>query len=476
LPQVYTPYQPPNKGNVQQNVQPIGEYPVADLKKDIHIEVPKRVDEPKIENTIEGKISEGIAKAQIIQNKEISKKKEEIELAGKDAPSKQEIKKEENPKNIMSDLLLNDTAIKMVSVVKNEVPKKAKKLTYTKEYLLSFRETCKARPFHMKDINVPLIKWKPPVNEDIRVKTIKEVRNLLNKFAKSNYKEYTKLILSMTYTGEVLMEVAKILFNKAVKEASYVEFYMELCDQLMKKFKSTELNFRKMFITKCQSIFEENKDNEYDQVLKDVDEDERRSKNRMRLFGNMKLIGELFIRGALNDQVLLQCFTKLFNDKTEEAIENLCHLVNKVGKAVYYYFAYTQGQTSLKKKSMLKIKSLTKDAFDEYIDKLIDMKSDPKLSTRVKFMLQDVIDARETDWMAVFDEFVVKENNTNKIVFHVKEKPKIEKKEEVKTEVVVDDPKVAQRELRKSSLNETSILGVGLDIYANVKLDEITRV
>jgi len=134
---------------------------------------------------------------------------------------------------------------------------------------------------------------------------IKSIREYLNKFAKSNYKEYIKKIIAIDYKTEVLVEIAKILFNKAVKETNYVELYMELCDQLMRKFKSPEKNFRKMFIQKCQSIFEDNLDNEYNTVLKDVDEEERKQKNKLRLLGNMKLIGELYIRGALNDNVLV---------------------------------------------------------------------------------------------------------------------------------------------------------------------------
>jgi hypothetical protein len=147
-----------------------------------------------------------------------------------------------------------------------------------------------------------------------------------------------------------------------------------------------------------------------------------------------------------------------------------------VGKAVYYFFAYSQGQTSLKKRPKLKIKTLTKDSFDEYIDRLIDMKSNPAMSSRVKFMIQDIIEVRDTEWVKVFDEFVVKENDTNKIVFHAKEMPKKKEAHKEEKAPMLEDPKVVQRELRKSSLNETNILGIGLEVYASVKLDEATRV
>jgi hypothetical protein len=356
-----------------------------------------------------------------------------------------------------------------------EAKKEARKRTiYDRAYLYTFKEKCKKRPFHMKEINIPLNKWSPPAIDDQRIKNIKEIRSMLNKFAKANYMEYTKQIVSKEYSPEELSELVKILFNKSVKESLYVEYYMELCDQMMKKYKGKEPNFRKLFISKCQSLFEETKQDMYDSTLNDVDEDERKEKSKTRLLNNIILIGELFVRGALTESILQSIIERLLKDKTESSVENLCKIFSKIGETVYTAFAYQQEQTSKKKKPSIKLKAITKEIFDEYIDNLIEYKNDEKISSRIKIAIQDIIDARDDKWVKAFDEFVVKENSNNKVVFIPKQHTKEEEKQPPKLDSI--DPKVLQRENLKKSLNEVSVLGIGLEPFTNVKLDETSRV
>jgi len=58
-------------------------------------------------------------------------------------------------------------------------------------------------------------------------------------------------------------------------------------------------------------------------------------------------------------------------------------------------------------------------------------------------------------------------------VFHPVTK---DKKDDDEFRAVLVDPIVEQREQLKGSLNETSILGIGLEPFSKVKLDETTRV
>ena len=393
------------------------------------------------------------------------------------------LKSEEIKQTALTEIIPNKTQpidsdkqeIKKVCYLPNPTTKEStlKFIKYEAEYIRTFREKCHARPFHMKEVNLPLLKWKPPINEDAQVIIIKEVRNILNKISKSNYKEMArKIVNDFQYTPTVLEELSKILFNKAVKEACYVEYYMELSDMLFKKFKSAEMNFRKMFISRCQSLFEGKVSEDMEKYV-DVDDEEKRIKHKLRLMGNMKLIGELFIRAALNEEIVFLCINRLTVQVTEENVENLCYLYRKIGKSIYQFTAYASGQTSLKKKPRMKIKKLTKELFDDYIDKLADIKATNLISSRIKFMIQDILELRETEWAQVFDEFIVKENSSNKIVFHVKHYPiPVQTKEPLNIQA---DPKIEARELRKSSLNETSILGIDLEQFGKVKLDEKAR-
>ena len=80
--------------------------------------------------------------------------------------------------------------------------------------------------------------------------------------------------------------------------------------------------------------------------------------------------------------------------------------------------------------------------FDDFIDMLIDKKKEPSLGSRLKFMIMDIIEARDNEWVKAYDEFIVKENSTNKIVFQLKEKPIIQSSPVVAKELF-EDPKIA---------------------------------
>jgi len=102
---------------------------------------------------------------------------------------------------------------------------------------------------------------------------------------------------------------------------------------------------------------------------------------------NIKLISELFVRGAINESIVQACVEKLFNEKTPQAAENLAILISRIGMSLYMAYAYQEGQTTLKKKPKIKVKALTKEIFDDYIDRLHNFMQLTDLSSRTKFML-----------------------------------------------------------------------------------------
>jgi hypothetical protein len=113
-------------------------------------------------------------------------------------------------------------------------------------------------------------------------------------------------------------------------------------------------------------------------------------KKKERMLDNTKLIGQLFIRGALIDSAVISCFTRLFKNPTEDSIENLSHLFLTVGKKLYEKYAADADQAMTPKKSKIRIKNLSKEVFDDYADRLIELKQTPELPTRLKFMIMDV--------------------------------------------------------------------------------------
>ena len=186
----------------------------------------------------------------------------------------------------------------------------------------------------MRPIDMPLrsnvnIKF-TPYEQEPRSETAEAVRNLrilLNKLAKENFARISDTILNnFVYTSEILQDFARILFNKCVKEPSYIDVYMQLADQLFRKFNVPKgkpipngmegMNFKKIFLTFCQKTFENQENEDFLKDLpNDLDEEEKKLKKKQRIFGNMKLIGQLFIRGDISDIVVKTCVERLLKEK-----------------------------------------------------------------------------------------------------------------------------------------------------------------
>lgn len=375
---------------------------------------------------------------------------------------------------------------------------------YQVVYLQQFRPKCQRRPKDMRVIEIPLksninIKFEPyeEVQRSEAAETVRNLRILLNKLARDNFARISDSILNnFSYNAEILEELAHILFNKCVKEHAYIDVYMQLVDQLFRKFRSTakpgepektpSLNFRKMFIVKCQSTFENKSTDEFLKELpSDLDEEEKRQKKRQRMFGNTKLIGQLFIRGAIPDAVVKTCFERLFKEAKEDNIENLCHLFLTIGKGMYEKFAYDAQQTTSTRIPKIKLKVLNKEIFDDYVDKLVAMKQADGITSRIRFMIQDVVDARNEEWNNAFDKFPVPAHPgkpRDGVVEYRKKTRSIEKPDfpvppvpEPKVDVP-SDPKLVQHELRKKSMNEQNVFGRNIEKFQKTQLDERVRV
>ena len=360
---------------------------------------------------------------------------------------------------------------------------------YQITYLLQFRAKCQNKPRDMRPIEIPVksnmnFKFEGYGKEkhSETAEAIKNLRILLNKLAKDNFPRVSDSILNSDYNAEIMKNLVNILFNKCVNEHTYIDLYMKLVDQLFIKFKKGNnldgLNFKKLFIEKCQETFEEASDDFLKEFAVDLDEEEKKQKRKKRMSGNTKLIGQLFIRGALADTVVVSCFTRLFKNPTEDSIENLCHLFLTVGKNLYEKYAADAGQAMNPKKSKIRIKSLNKELFDDYVDRLIELKQAPELPSRLRFMIMDVTEAQNNDWNNAFDKFVVPGNGKGVIIYRKKTKS-IEVPNtapHVSEQMLAPDPKVEMHEMRKKSMNEQNVFGCNIERFQKTQIEERIRV
>ena len=100
---------------------------------------------------------------------------------------------------------------------------------------------------------------KPLTEADKFNKLVGELRILLNKLSLTNFDTISdKILNNFTYTPSLLYELMKMIFVKSTGEHSYLDVYVKLCSLLFKKFRDQEnheMNFKKLWVSKCQKQF-----------------------------------------------------------------------------------------------------------------------------------------------------------------------------------------------------------------------------
>ncbi|CAH2300954.1 eukaryotic translation initiation factor 4 gamma 1 isoform X1 [Pelobates cultripes] len=249
--------------------------------------------------------------------------------------------------------------------------------------------------------------WKPPMkraNEDHTLakaqELVRKVRSILNKITPQTFQHLTKQVKDLSiHTEYQLKGVVEVIFEKAVAEPHFAVVYASMCNWLMMLEVPTEDNpeesitFRRLLIRLCQKEFErvENGNEKTEKLQKELDaatsprekallKDELSdacNKARRRYQGNITFIGELFKLKFLSEDTMKDCLMKLLNRNSEESIECICILLTTIGKSL------ENGQCRL----------------DNYISKIDIFIKNQKTSSRIRFMVQDVMELRKNNWV-----------------------------------------------------------------------------
>uniref|UniRef100_A0A665VAA1 Eukaryotic translation initiation factor 4 gamma 1-like n=1 Tax=Echeneis naucrates TaxID=173247 RepID=A0A665VAA1_ECHNA len=230
----------------------------------------------------------------------------------------------------------------------------------------------------------------------------KRLRSILNKLTPQKFQELMKQVTELTIdTEERLKGAIDLIFEKAISEPNFSVAYANMCRCLMGLKVPTSdkpglfVNFRKLLLNRCQKEFE--KDQDDDEIFekkqkemeasKDDEERERlrveleeaRDKARRRSLGNIKFIGELFKLKMLTEAIMHDCVVKLLKNHDEESLECLCRLLSTIGKDLDFEKA--------------------KPRMDQYFNQMDKIIKERKTSSRIRFMLQDVLDLRRSNWV-----------------------------------------------------------------------------
>ncbi|CDJ41260.1 hypothetical protein ETH_00011725 [Eimeria tenella] len=238
---------------------------------------------------------------------------------------------------------------------------------------------------------------------DPRERKRRSLNALLNKLTIDNFGVVCeKICLEAEQFDSVadLELLSDLLFNKAVSEPEYSEMYADLYQIIRWRSpdftvpgEERKINFHRTFVNRCQDEFERLQgknvllitEEERAECQDADDEAKLLKKKKTRVLGNMRFIGELFLRRALSPNVLNDVVHALvFSSKgdafpDEHFIECLTELLTTIG--------YTMDSQDSSRAMM-----------NEFIGKLQELQLRAGYSSRITFKIQDLLDLRQRHW------------------------------------------------------------------------------
>uniref|UniRef100_A0A4W6C2C5 Eukaryotic translation initiation factor 4 gamma 1 n=1 Tax=Lates calcarifer TaxID=8187 RepID=A0A4W6C2C5_LATCA len=240
--------------------------------------------------------------------------------------------------------------------------------------------------------------WKPSMKKTVRsrggeeteendseqIKTqelFKRVRSILNKLTPQKFQQLMKQVTELTIdTEERLKGVIDLTFEKAISEPDFSVAYANMCRCLMGvifdiKNPPSLCSFHFFILNTC-NIFPWQEE-EKQRLIEELED--AKDKARRRSLGNIKFIGELFKLKMLTEVIMHDCIVKLLKNHDEESLECLCRLLSTIGKDLDFEKA--------------------KPRMDQYFNQMEKIIKERKTTSRIRFMLQDVLDLRRNNWV-----------------------------------------------------------------------------
>jgi len=234
----------------------------------------------------------------------------------------------------------------------------------------------------------------------------REVMNTLNKVTPQNFDTLLDKMANLKLSSEFYIEkLVKYIVNKALGEPLYGELYAEMCctlNQVVDRCLSsceeptTEFGttsdvhdislgvFKRLMVKECHLAFDEVFRTDYPETTTDIFEQYLLREHRQKMFGAMQFIGHLLNVEFIQEDMLLQMFSRLLNDVNrstlEFQIECLCKLLRTVGGTIEY--------------------QRKKEPIEQCFQELELVKLENVFCSRVKFAVLDIVELRANNWVS----------------------------------------------------------------------------
>lgn len=276
--------------------------------------------------------------------------------------------------------------------------------------------------------------WKPSFmnntvvddNDDVEI-LCRKVRGILNKLTPEKFEPLLEQIQLLNISSsEKLASVINLVFEKAIDEPNFASAYAMLCKNLTKPIEDKEARektsatqqspFKKELVNKCQKEFDNHVADEtaiqtkLSPIINEINNtndsnrklelraqlQDEESKLRRRSVGTVRFIGELYRQGMLTTNIMEWCITTLLDSRSEEKLECLCKLLTTVG----HKMEEKTNDPSTDKKNYRDL-----SLHFQSMQNLADNKKGNKISSRVRFMLLDVIELRRNKWVSKRNDY-----------------------------------------------------------------------
>lgn len=238
----------------------------------------------------------------------------------------------------------------------------------------------------------------------------KKVRAILNKLTPQKFQTLVVQFKEIEINTEERLALAiELIFEKAVEEPAYSTAYASLCKELSLKRVTKEgsdevVDFRSLLLEQCRNEFQrdyisESDRKKYAEDMKNAENEEEKrkvkaefelleSKMRKRSLGNMRFIGELYLQQLTRQQIIHQnIISRLLSTIEEESLECLCRFLTTCGAKLQ------ADQVNIPENMREQF------SFDRYFARIKTIIDEKKTSSRVRFMLQDLIELRANKWV-----------------------------------------------------------------------------
>ena len=264
--------------------------------------------------------------------------------------------------------------------------------------------------------------FKHKLEETIKDDPLKRnIRSFLNMLTKDNFDNTKQNIFEIIKDKvEYQEKFLDVLFQKAVSERAYVQLYAKLCKDLDKdlpqksppkepkkgeKPKKSNSVMRAKLLDKCREIFQIKNNEKFDEYIKVKDPDERETKLKNFVLGNVYFITELIKIKILSKKIAPLCINNLFERYENAKGDQKLKLIN-----IQAIVIFTDQFGTLVHNQEKKIASEDAIAFKQSIDKIFQkldkVKDEKDLPGFVKYSIINLIEKRKDNYkMSKLEEY-----------------------------------------------------------------------